>query len=785
MKNYRNTSKFAAIAFIISLIFALSVAILFVLPDRIALADSNNEIDILSQTIGADTSQNYILSASLDAAFGKVLKFQQLHDGKVVDGAQVSVCLDKNGNIVAHTGSFVDISPVNKMKLSPSYAKSLISSAVGQPIISINDIYYFDGKDVYFAYSLTAADMTSNYIASAEDGTILSKRSGSYVKKTNTDAFGKQVEIDVSYDGQKYLLKDDVRHIYVANVDGGTYHDAPDYDFSDQIYTSQSGEDFYDIAVTSMLYAAKAYDFYLDSNNIGVARYGINDKNNNDDPNDDYEVRVLLNYGSDRPDSDENNNASFASSNNINFGLMCIGNGKREQGELYQQAKALDIIAHEYQHGVTRFIADFNGVEESGALDEAFSDIFGALIEGCDPSDLTSGFWTIGEDGVYDPLSMGLYARSLISGTPDYAYDMANKYKCRHGLNESHSPEVCDNGGVHLNSTIISHVQYELCYLAPSFFTRQRIGTLWYSTLLQLNRNSNFLDFTNAFIRTAEMLDYPDNIKENINMALSKAGLIDDSYHTVTFLDRNFQKQSSTLVKDGGSIVPPTIEQTIEQEYSTLRFDAWYDNATKAPADMNILNFVDRDIILYPNYKTYCTVIFLDINSSILSQKEYEQGQTISPFDYASSLDAAKYEFMGWRAEDTPDGFVVDFSTDYRVYKHTTFSPVTSIRSYVINFVTDGNIFLVEQHKYGDIVSLSIDKKREGYTLEGFYLDEALTTPVKKISVTGDTTVYVKWIENSDYSNKTSLIIICASIAVALIIFVPLIILVTRRRKRK
>lgn len=38
---------------------------------------------------------------------------------------------------------------------------------------------------------------------------------------------------------------------------------------------------------------------------------------------------------------------------------------------------------------------------------------------------------------------------------------------------------------------------------------------------------------------------------------------------------------------------------------------------------------------------------------------------------------------------------------------------------------------------------------RDGYVFEGCYSDKALTVPVTEVKLTGDKTVYAKWIENS------------------------------------
>ena len=98
---------------------------------------------------------------------------------------------------------------------------------------------------------------------------------------------------------------------------------------------------------------------------------------------------------------------------------------------------ALDIAGHEISHGLTNFTANLVYQDESGALNESFSDIFGTAIEWyAKPG---SANWTLGED-------IGLIIRSLSNpgtyGDPD-TYGAGNWYT-----------GTADNGGVHTNSGV-------------------------------------------------------------------------------------------------------------------------------------------------------------------------------------------------------------------------------------------------------------------------------------------------------------------------------------------
>ncbi len=108
----------------------------------------------------------------------------------------------------------------------------------------------------------------------------------------------------------------------------------------------------------------------------------------------------------------------------------------------------LDVVAHELSHGVTEFTSALIYRNESGALNEAFSDIMGTSAEffyqppGDGPM---RADYLMGED-VIRPGGLRSLADPQSKGDPDH-------YSKRF-LGSA------DNGGVHTNSTIVSHAFY-------------------------------------------------------------------------------------------------------------------------------------------------------------------------------------------------------------------------------------------------------------------------------------------------------------------------------------
>jgi bacillolysin len=131
-------------------------------------------------------------------------------------------------------------------------------------------------------------------------------------------------------------------------------------------------------------------------------------------------------------------------------GFLLFGDGDGVDFDFF--AGALDIVAHEYTHGVTEYTSNLDYVDEPGALNEAFSDIMGASVEfffqpaGAGPR---QSDWLIGEDITRTPPP---FIRSL--SDPGSGGQPAH-YSQRRFIGTGF-----DAGGVHYNSTIVSHAFY-------------------------------------------------------------------------------------------------------------------------------------------------------------------------------------------------------------------------------------------------------------------------------------------------------------------------------------
>jgi Zn-dependent metalloprotease len=154
---------------------------------------------------------------------------------------------------------------------------------------------------------------------------------------------------------------------------------------------------------------------------------------------------------------------------------------------------ALDVIGHELTHGVTQFEAKLSYFQQSGALNESMSDVFGSLVKQHKLQQTASqADWIIGA-GLLTANVHGVGIRSMKA--PGTAYDDPVLGKDPQPAHmKDYVSTLSDNGGVHINSGIPNHAFY-VTAVELGGNAWEKAGQIWYVTLKdKLSANANFQD---------------------------------------------------------------------------------------------------------------------------------------------------------------------------------------------------------------------------------------------------------------------------------------------------
>ncbi len=183
---------------------------------------------------------------------------------------------------------------------------------------------------------------------------------------------------------------------------------------------------------------------------------------------------------------------------------MVYGDG---DGDIFRKGcftNCIDVIGHEMTHGVTQYESDLYYQDQSGALNESFSDVMGiqvkqrVLNQTAEQAD-----WLIGA-GIFTPKINGVALRSMKA--PGTAYDdpvLGGRDPQPARMNDYVKMDT-DDGGVHINSGIPNHAFY-LVAVEIGGYAWEKAGKIWYNAFLhgRIKSKATFKDAANATSKVA------------------------------------------------------------------------------------------------------------------------------------------------------------------------------------------------------------------------------------------------------------------------------------------
>lgn len=398
-------------------------------------------------------------------------KFQQYYNGVKVEYATYNVH-GKNNNLLIMNGDAKDIKDINTIPMLSSadalqmarqfigaekymwedpqqelWAKKIAgnneASFLPEGELVIVDNYLTSDREKYrqptLAYKLNVYAMeplSRDYIyVDAQTGEIINRvpiiKHAAATGTADTRYSGSQ-QIETDSNAGSFRLREYTRGLGIEtyNMNTGTnYNNAVDFVDDDNNWTTAEWDNAAkdNAALDAHWGAQMTYDYFLTVHN----RDGYDDSG--------AKIRSYVHFGSNYE------NAFW------NGSVMTYGDGNTR----FDALTSLDVAAHEIGHAVMSNTADMVYEKEPGAMNEGFSDIWGASVEYFAAPDKST--WLIGEDIDLQQAALRSMSDPKSQGQPD-TYQGTNWVSVT-GCSPSSSNDYC---GVHTNSGVLNYWFYLL-----------------------------------------------------------------------------------------------------------------------------------------------------------------------------------------------------------------------------------------------------------------------------------------------------------------------------------
>lgn len=428
-------------------------------------------------------------------------RMQQTYQGVPVYGRTIVLSADKKGNADVITANSVAVD--NNINVTPSAKKENIDKEIKDYFvenyadidpeqIEIDEydesdlIIYQSDNEAFLAYVIYVG--FNELIIDAHTGKVF------WVSKTVDEATATCYNADASEsfegynDGKKYVAENKKRGITIYNYlgkdselqnDTGEMLKSSDKFFGNVVNGDTTEKDKnYNDGASFMNNLSAIYDYF--NKNFSEKAYG--------------EMIACYNDG-----YDSGNNALGGSYN---------GKGYLSMGSV-MGVNAIDTMAHEYTHIVSRRLVSWEDIpswssleDQSGAINEGFSDIFGELIEAALNNEEPD--WEHGSRIIYDPMSNNYPAKV---GDRPFESFTAQDGQMRWGMPTGDSYYTDYSHGF---STIISHAAYLMWNgidgTISKTISEEQLAELWYRALLLLQSDATFSQCASAVLSAAQQM---------------------------------------------------------------------------------------------------------------------------------------------------------------------------------------------------------------------------------------------------------------------------------------
>jgi len=507
-------------------------------------------------------------------------KVAQKMDSIPVYGAELFVHTNEKGKVYAINGNAVkNVEKANwnskfKMNDKKAIAAGLTHLGLNGDVEYITEptaekfIYPFEGKNypVYLVTLRYSKPTTAFYkiFVNAENGDIVDKFNAlTYSAATGTGIGydGTTKNINLSLESGTYYLKDTTKAAEIRTYDAGDRTSIPGTIVSDSDNKFDSARQ--KSAVDAHYFVGVTYDYFKNTHG----------RNSYDGAG--AAVLTSVHYG---------NNESNAFWDGKQ---MAYGEGDGTQFGPF--SGSLDVVGHEFTHAVTEKTCDLEYRNQSGALNESMSDVFGAIIEAKHTG--KTDWWILGEE-ITTPNKPGDCLGNMKD--PSLGLDP------QPGHMNDYKVMTSDNGGVHVNSGIPNRGYYEIAIVIG----HDKAEKIYYRALTKyLTKTSQFMDCRNALIQSAKDLYGADSAEHKA---------VQNGYATIGIGE----------AYSGGTTPPPTGDKTWTTENVTIESPHNYTNYytdvktyTKAGAEKVSVHFLNLRV-----EQDYDFIYVMDKNDNVIKK---------------------------------------------------------------------------------------------------------------------------------------------------------------------
>ncbi|MGP4071113.1 M4 family metallopeptidase [Piscibacillus sp. B03] len=426
------------------------------------------------------------------------VRFNQEKNGIPIEGTEVIVHFNDQNEVVAMNGHVSEENALENLDTTPKLSANEAMEIAKTDVKAPKELRY-KPKSELVVYPFEG----ENYLAHKVNVTFMSDDPGNWF--VYVDAHSGQVidKLNALHPLEEYEMEDHKGvgtgvhgehrgdlHMSRTKADG----DSTKFMLADHSHEGLEGIFTYDYK-TGELVTNESASFKEEEHAPGVDAH--------------YNSEQVYDYYKEAHDRNSLDDEGMAIVSYVNFGNnynnafwngrhMTYGNGDGDF--LVPLSAGLDVAAHEMTHGVITNTANLVYRNQSGALNEAYADIFGAIID--------DENWELGED-IMGPgaIEDGRTALRSLSDPSKFPVNEAYiPYGNGEGMYPSHMDEYydlpwyLDNGGVHINSSIINHA----AYLTAQEIGREALGQIYYRALVHyLTPNSDFQEARQVIVQSA------------------------------------------------------------------------------------------------------------------------------------------------------------------------------------------------------------------------------------------------------------------------------------------